>query len=278
MLSVMCGSSIFSMVLAIGDRSDMGLLNVPIDESLFGLGIGMVFDVFQMLGMVLVFSDVLYICVRSVSALWPRCFKCFMFMLSGPVELLFRAFCIACLVCSMVISMGVVFRRLVFLSMCLLSAHVWCSTIFVNCLLNACAFCLLVMAVCVLKVIVVFGVCGGFLLFSPAMVFQSVCEFVLWSQSFSRCCFHMFVLCCCMSLSMLAFMIGICGSRWLVCLVLFLCSMRSLMFCGRSLCLLCIFPLGMWCLSAVRMMFVSMLFAVCMLSVQLMSCSAVSIS
>ena len=79
-----------------------------------------------MLGMVLLFSDVFHICVRSVSALWPRCFKCFMFMLLSPVELLFRAFCIACLVSSMVISMGVVFRRLVFLSMCLLSAHVWC--------------------------------------------------------------------------------------------------------------------------------------------------------
>ena len=135
----------------------MGLLNVPIDESLFGLGIGMVLDVFLMFGMVLVFSEVLYICVRSVCALWPGCFKCF--MLLGPVELLFRAFCIAYLVCSIVISMGVVFRRLVFLSMCLLSAHVWCSTISVNCLLNTCAFCLIVMPVCVLKVIVVFGVC-----------------------------------------------------------------------------------------------------------------------
>ena len=105
-----------------------------------------------------------------------------MFMLSGPVELLFCAFCIACLVCSMVILMGVVFRCLVFLSIYLLSACVWCLTMFVNRLLNTCAFCLLVIDVCVLKVIVVFRVCAGFLLFSPAMVFQSVCEFVLWFQ------------------------------------------------------------------------------------------------
>ena len=69
--------------------------------------------------MVLGISDVFYICVRNESALWPRCFK---IMLSGPVELLFRALCIACLVCSMAIPMGVVFRSLVFLSMFLLSA------------------------------------------------------------------------------------------------------------------------------------------------------------
>ena len=78
-----------------GDRSDVGLWNVPLDESLFGLVIDIVFDVFQMLGIVLVLCDVLFICVRNVRALWPRCF---MFMLPGPVELLFCAFCISCLV------------------------------------------------------------------------------------------------------------------------------------------------------------------------------------
>lgn len=36
--------------------------------------------------------------VRSVIALGPRCFRCLMLMLSGPVELLF----LACLIASIV--------------------------------------------------------------------------------------------------------------------------------------------------------------------------------
>ena len=69
MMSLVFRSSIFSKILAMGDRSDRGLWNVPMDEFLFGLGIGIIFDVFQMRGIVLVLSDVLYICVRNVSVL-----------------------------------------------------------------------------------------------------------------------------------------------------------------------------------------------------------------
>ena len=47
MLFVMCGSMIFSSVLAMGERSDMGLLEVPIAGSLCCLGIGIVFAVFH---------------------------------------------------------------------------------------------------------------------------------------------------------------------------------------------------------------------------------------
>ena len=179
------------------------------DGSLLGLGIGMILAVFHVCGMVLVFSARLYICVRYVSALGPRCLRCFMLMSSGPVELLFRAACMACLVCCVVMCMGVVSRCFVFLSVSLLFVCVLCVTVFVNCLLKWCAFCLCVVAVWVPKEMVVLGVCVGFLLFSPAMVFQSMCVFVLWSQSSSRCCFHSCVLCSCMSLSICVLRIGI---------------------------------------------------------------------
>ena len=41
---------IFSSVLAMGERSDIGLYEVPIDGSLFGLGIGIILASFQMWG------------------------------------------------------------------------------------------------------------------------------------------------------------------------------------------------------------------------------------
>ena len=47
-------------------------------------------------------------------------------------------------------------------------------------------------------------------------------------------------------------------------LKLFLCSMLCLMCSGNSLNVECILPFGMLCLSAWRMMFVKMVFAVCM--------------
>ena len=64
MLFVMCGSSIFSSVLAIGERRAMGLNEVPIAVSLFGLGMGMIFPCFQMFGIVFVLSAMLYNWVR----------------------------------------------------------------------------------------------------------------------------------------------------------------------------------------------------------------------
>ena len=43
MLFVMYGSSVFSGVLVITERSEMGLYDVPMLMSLFGIGIGMMF-------------------------------------------------------------------------------------------------------------------------------------------------------------------------------------------------------------------------------------------
>ena len=59
MLFVICGSMIFSSVLPIGESSAMGLYEVPIEVSLFGLGMGMTLACFQVLGMMFVLSVVL---------------------------------------------------------------------------------------------------------------------------------------------------------------------------------------------------------------------------
>ena len=47
MLFVMYGSSVFSSVFAITERSEMGLCDVPMFMSLFGSGIGMMFASFH---------------------------------------------------------------------------------------------------------------------------------------------------------------------------------------------------------------------------------------
>ena len=63
-LFAMSGSIIFSKILAIGESNDIGRKEEPICLSLLGLGIGIIFDVFHICGMVLVLSAMLYICVR----------------------------------------------------------------------------------------------------------------------------------------------------------------------------------------------------------------------
>ena len=47
MLFVMYGSSVFSSVFAITERSEMGLYDVPMLMSLFGFEIGMMFATFH---------------------------------------------------------------------------------------------------------------------------------------------------------------------------------------------------------------------------------------
>ena len=55
------------------------------------------------------------------------------------------------------------------------------------------------------------------------------------------------------------------GSQVFALLMLFLCVILPTMSSGKSLQLLCILPFGMVCLSAISMMFVKILLAVCML-------------
>ena len=73
-----------------GDSRAIGLYDAASAESLLGLGIGIILATFQLCGTVLVLSAVLYISVSSVSAFGPRCLRCLILMLSGPVELLLR--------------------------------------------------------------------------------------------------------------------------------------------------------------------------------------------
>ena len=55
------------------------------------------------------------------------------------------------------------------------------------------------------------------------------------------------------------------GSQLFALLMLFLCVILHTMWSGKSLKLLCILPFGMLCLSAIIMMFVNIMLAVCML-------------
>ena len=117
MFSVMWGSMIFSKVLAIGDRRDIGLYEVPSSGFLFGFRIGTIFASFHISGIELELRDSLNILQRYSMAMGPRCFRCFMFILSGPVELLFLDALIAEITCSVVISMRVDFSFFV-ISVC----------------------------------------------------------------------------------------------------------------------------------------------------------------
>ena len=55
------------------------------------------------------------------------------------------------------------------------------------------------------------------------------------------------------------------GSQVFALLMLFLCVILHTMSSGKILQLLCILPFGMLCLSAISMMFVKIMLAVCML-------------
>ena len=99
--------------------------------SLPGLGIGIILTIFHVCGIVFVLRERLKIAVRYVSSVTPRCL---IFILSGPVELLFLACLIASEVFSIVICMGVDFSLLVILSMILYLHCVVCFTWLVNCL------------------------------------------------------------------------------------------------------------------------------------------------
>ena len=71
-------------------------------------------------------------------------------------------------------------------------------------------------------------------------------------------------LCVCMRDVISEFDSDIEGSLAFCALMLFLCSILCLMCSGSSLHVKCILPFGILCLSAWRMMFVKMVFAVCM--------------
>ena len=79
----------FSSVFAITERRDMGLYTVPLSMSLLGFGMGKMLANFHMCGIMLVLRAVFNMLVRNASPRGPMCFRCMMFNLSGPCELLF---------------------------------------------------------------------------------------------------------------------------------------------------------------------------------------------
>ena len=65
----------------------MGLYQVSLSMSLLNFGMGKMLVILQMCGMML--RAVLKMLVRNSSPRGPMCFRCMMFGLSGPCELLF---------------------------------------------------------------------------------------------------------------------------------------------------------------------------------------------
>ena len=157
--------------------------------------------------------------------------------------------------------MSVMLCPCIFCVALLMYLFVACLTVFVNCLVKQFAMCLV--AVLLLDGMDVFSVGGGALLNRLCMVFHRMCVLCLLSQCASKCSFHMFCLCFCMSDVISSFKSLRAGSQVFALLMLFLWMIwhRS----GKSLQLLCILSFGMLCLSAISMMFVKMRFALCML-------------
>ena len=73
----------------------MGLYDVPLAMSWLGFGMGNMLANFHMCGIMLVLRAVFIMLVRNASRGGPMCFRCLMFSLSGPCELLFLLSCIA---------------------------------------------------------------------------------------------------------------------------------------------------------------------------------------
>ena len=76
-------------VSAITERRDMGLYEVPLSMSLVGFGMGTMLANFHVCGIMLVVRAVFNMLVGNASPRGPMCFKCLMFSLSRPCELLF---------------------------------------------------------------------------------------------------------------------------------------------------------------------------------------------
>ena len=67
----------------------MGLYEVLLSMCLLGLGMGTMLANFHICGIMLVLRAVFNMLVRNASPRGPMCFRCLMFNLSGPCELLF---------------------------------------------------------------------------------------------------------------------------------------------------------------------------------------------
>ena len=110
---------------------------------------------FHMCGIMLVLRAVFNMLVRNASPRGPMCFRCLMFSLSGPCELL-------CLIASWTwVVVSVMLYPCIYVLLCLLlDLFVLCLAC-VNCLVKQFAMCLGVVAILLLNAMEVFNVDGG---------------------------------------------------------------------------------------------------------------------
>ena len=87
---------------AIIERMDMVLYEVPWYMTLLGFGMGTMLANFHMCGIMLLLRAVFNMAVSNTIPRGPMCFRCLMFSLSGPCELLFFICCIASWTCVVV--------------------------------------------------------------------------------------------------------------------------------------------------------------------------------
>ena len=88
----------------------MNLYEMPLSMSLLGFGMGTMLANFHMCGIMLLLRAVFNMLVRNASPRGPMCFRCLMFSLAGPCELLFFLVLLFlnCLVKQFAICLGVV--------------------------------------------------------------------------------------------------------------------------------------------------------------------------
>ena len=124
-------------------------------------------------------------------------FRCLMFNLSGPCELLF----LLCFIASwtLVVVSVMLYPCILYVAqlMDLFVLCVVCMTVFGNFLVKQFAICLGVVVILLLNIIEVFSVGGGggALLDRPCLVFQRMCVLCQRSLCASKCSFHRVCLC-----------------------------------------------------------------------------------
>ena len=125
--------------------------------------------------------------------------------------------------------------------------------------------CLGVVAILLLNVMEVFSLGGGAPLDIPCMVFQRVCVCCACDPNERQVLLPYVLFMFLYVGSDSSFKSLRAGSQVFDLLMLFLCVILHTMWWGKSLHLLCILRFGMLFLSATSMMFVKIMFAVCML-------------
>ena len=141
--------------------------------------IGTILANFHRWYIMLLLRAVLNTLVRNTSPRRPMCFRCLIFSLLGPYELLFLFCFIASWTWVVVSVMLYPCMICVSLSMDLFVLCVACLTVFVNWLVKQFAICLCVVVILLLNVMELFSVVGGDWLDRPWVVFQRVCVLCL---------------------------------------------------------------------------------------------------